>query len=333
MRIKALNILSLIVILFAFSCQDHRELTSTSQLQTQDFATGLAAPLGMAIDPKGQLWVTEVAAGKVSVITPDGKIYPVITGFSVAVSPEGTPDGLNHLAYKDGILYILHGVDDKLYKANVASFKPGDQPLTAGQLDSEPIGKFVLDYNFAEDTGESNLYNLTFGPDGDMFIADAAANAIIRRSKTGNLSVFATIPGIANPTPVGPPGIQAVPTGIVFDGQKFLVSTLFGFPFPVGKARIYQLDLNGNVSVYQEGFTSLVDIVLGADKRPLVLTVAEFGQQGPTPGTGKLTQSVGGQSTTLLQNLNMPTSIVMGHTANTYYINSLMDGKVQRITY
>lgn len=333
MRINLLNFVSLLTIVFLVSCQDHRELVSPTQLQTRDFATGLAAPLGLALDNKGQLWVTEVAAGKVSVITPDGKIHPAITGFSVGISPEGTPDGLNHLTYKDGFLYILHGVDEKLYIANVASFKPGDPPLAAGQLTSEPIGQFVLDYNFPQDTQDSNLYNLTFSPDGDLYIADAGANAIIRRSKTGALSVFATVPGIPNPTPVGPPTVQSVPTGIVFDGQKFLVTTLLGFPFPAGRARIYQIDLNGNVSLYQEGFTSLVDIALGAGQRPLVLSVAEFGQQGPTPNTGKIYQTTGGQITTLLQGLNLPTSIEAGNAANTYYVNSLASGKIQQITY
>jgi len=332
MRSKLLSLVSLLSLLLATSCLDHREPVNPSQLQVQDFASRLAAPIGLAIDDKGLLWVTEVAAGRVSVITPDGKSYPAITGFSVAVSPENTPDGLNHLIYKEGILYILHGVDEKLYIANVASFKPGDQPLTVGQLASAPIGQFVLDYKFAQDTDDSNLYNLTFGPDGDLYIADAGANAIIRRTKAGALSVFATIPGIANSTPVGPPIIQAVPTGIVFDGTKFLVSTLLGFPFPSNKARIYQVDTAGTVSLYQDGFTSLVDIILGADKQPIVVTVAEFGQMGFTPNTGRVSRTNGNQITPLLQGLNLPTSIV-GGAANTYYISSLVNGTVQKISY
>ncbi|CCH57053.1 hypothetical protein BN8_06452 [Fibrisoma limi BUZ 3] len=336
MRTNLLSIGALLACLFIAGCQDHRELGDPSQLQVQSVASGLAAPLGVATDPQGRLWVTEVAAGKVTLIMPDGQKYPVITGFNVAVSPENTPDGLNHLVYRDGMLYILHGVDEKLYKVNVASFKPGDQPFMASQLDSEPIGKFVLDYDFGpSDTQDSNLYNLTFGPDGDLYIADAGANAIIKRSKTGQLSVFATVPGIPNPTMpmVGPPFVQSVPTGIVFDGQKFLVTTLLGFPFPADKARIYQIDQAGNVSLYQEGFTSLVDIVLGANQRPIVLQVAQFGQMGPMPNTGRLLQSKNGQISGLLQGLNLPTSIEAGTAANTYYLSSLADGTIQRVTY
>jgi sugar lactone lactonase YvrE len=328
MRTKRLSLVSLFSLLLTTSCLDHRELASPNQLQVQDFASRLAAPLGMVVDNRGWIWVTEVAAGRVSVITPDGKSYPAITGFTVALSPENTPDGLNHLAFRDGVLYILHGVDEKMYKANVSSFKPGDQPMTADKLDNEPIGQFVLNYKFTEDTNDSNLYNLTFGPDGDLYIADAGANAIIRRTKTGDLSVFATFPNFK----VGSIPAQVVPTGIVFDGTKFLVTNLVGYPFPAGQSKIYQVDTNGTVSVYKDGFTSLVDIILGADKRPIVVSVAEFGAQGPIPNTGKIISTVGGQTTTLLQALNLPTSIVAG-AANTYYFSSLVDGTVKKITY
>ncbi|WP_077923999.1 MULTISPECIES: ScyD/ScyE family protein [Spirosoma] len=333
MRTSLLAALSVCTLLLLNSCQDHLVPSGPSRLRVDDVATQLAFPIGMSADNQGRIWVAETAAGMVSVIMPGGQKYPVITGFSVSISPENTPDGLNHLLYKDGMLYILHGIDEKMYIANVGSFKPGDAPVSFNTLKSEAIGQFVLDYKFTDDTEDSNLYNLTFGPDGDLFIADAGANAIIRRAKNGALSVFATLPGLPNPTQVGPPVIQAVPTGITFDGKRFLVSTLSGFPFPVGKARVFQIDVAGNVSLYQDGFTSLVDVLFAPDQNPLILEIAQFGPQGLTPKTGKLIRSVNGQATTLLEGLNLPTDIELGNAANTYYINSLADGKIQKITY
>jgi hypothetical protein len=197
-------------------------------------------------------------------------------------------------------------------------------------LPAENLSKFVVDHAFEVDTDFSNIYNLTFGPDGALYIADAGANAIIRRSQTGQLSVFAAIPGIQNPTPEGPSTIDGVPTGIVYDGEKFLVSTLTGFPFPAGQARIYQVDPAGKVSLYQEGFTTLVDIALGADNRPLVLQIATFGPQGLAPNTGTITRSTPEQNMVLLEGLNLPADLER-RGPKTWYVTSLADGKVLKV--
>ncbi len=338
MHHKSTGLLLVATLLLAVSCREidkYFDEAKPPKLTAREFASGLASPLGLAIDPKGQIWVTEAGTGKgndgsVSVITPSGKVHRVITGFTSVTSPEGTAGGICHLLYKDGLLYILHGVDGKLYFADVSSYKPGDEPLSVSDLPSENIAKFVLDYKFEVDTEFSNLYNLTFGPDGALYIADAGANAIIRRSETGKLSVFATIPGIQNPTLQGPPAIDGVPTGIVYDGEKFLVSTLTGFPFPAGKARIYQINPEGKVSLYQDGFTTLVDIDLGPDKRPLVLQLATFGPQGFAPNSGKVIRATGTQNTVLLEGLNQPTAIER-RGLKTWYVTSLADGKVLKV--
>jgi hypothetical protein len=304
------------------------------KIEVKELASGLVSPLGLAVDAKGNVWVTEVGTGKndgkVLMITENGTKYTVIEGFHSEINPqENVPAGLNHLLVKDGILWILHG-QGKMYKYDLSSFQPGKMPVKANTLNTEDIGKFVLDYPFAEDTGESNPYNLTVGPEGDLFIADAAANAIIRRSKTGNLSVFATFPNIQNPLPFGPPMIHSVPTGIAFDGQRFFVSTLTGFPFPAGKARIYQVNLSGDVSVYKEGFTTLTDITLDAKHQPVVLQFAEFGPQGFMPNTGRLTRVTAQQNALLVDQLNQPTSVAK-RDAKTYYVNSLADGKIMKV--
>ncbi|MBD0254973.1 MAG: ScyD/ScyE family protein [Cytophagales bacterium] len=337
MRTKSSALLLLAVLLLLGSCREHDKYFDEAKppaITAKEFATGLAGPLGLAVDPKGHVWVTEVGTGhndgKVSVITPNGKVYPVITQFASVISPEGLAAGLGHLVYKDGVLYILNGVDGKLYLADVSSFKPGDAPRPASELRSEDIATFVIAYPFEVDTEFSNLYNLAFGPDGGLYIADAGANAVIRRSPSGQLSVLAAIPGIPNPTPGGTAPIDAVPTGIVYDGEKFLVSTLTGFPFPEGKARIYQVSKEGLVSVYRDGFTALVDIALGPDNRPVVLQFAAPGPQGFAPSSGRITRSTTSQNTVLLEGLNLPAGIAR-RSLRSYYVTSLADGKVLRV--
>lgn len=143
------------------------------------------------------------------------------------------------------------GTGGKMYKADATVLKPG-APLKAPSLGVKNIGAFVLSQGFPD----SHPYNLVIGPNGALYITDAGANAIVRREKTGALSVLAKVPGIVNPTPVGSPQIESVPTGIIYDGQNFFVTTLLGFPFPSGKALIYKISPTGVVSVYQQGFTS-----------------------------------------------------------------------------
>ena len=323
----------LLVGLFITSC-DHRN-QPTPAISVATLTTGLVGPIGVDTDPSGRLWVTESGTGKndarLMMVTPaDGKAYPIVTGFFSETVPGGDIEGLGHLLYADGLLYILGG-DGFLYKFDIRNIQPGQTPIAAATVPREDISSFVLAYNFVNNAHDSHPYNLTLGPDGLLYISDAAANAILKRSKTGMLSVVAEIPGITNPTPVGPPQLQSVPTSIVYDGQKFLVSTLIGFPFPAGKAIVYQVDQGGGVSVYQQGFNSLTGVRLDGSLAPLVIEYGLFGQQGWMHNTGRILRANGTTSTVLLDKLDEPTDLKRVN-ANTYYLTTLGDGSVKKIT-
>lgn len=341
MRTKPITLLLLLVLLGTTGCHklfDLLDEVKPHEPVVMDYASGLSAPFGVEVDDKGNVWVAEAGTGnndgRISVITSRNKVYPVIEGFTSVFPPnEPTALGVYHLVLDGHILWALNGIEGRLYHADLSSFKPGDPPLQASELESEDIASFVLACDFGEaDTGESNPYNLTLGPDGDIYIADAAANAIIRRKAgSGDLSVFAVLPAIDNPTEMGPPAIDAVPTGIVYNGHQFLVSTLTGFPFLQYEALIYQIDLDGKVSVYQEGFTTLVDIILGADQKPVVLQYALFGQ-GFTPNTGSILQTKAQQTEVLLDEINYPLGIARKG-SRIYYVTNSVDGIVQKILF
>lgn len=315
------------------SCQDHQTIT-TSQPTITTLATGLVGAIGVETDASGRVFVSEQGTGandgRVSEVTPDGNVTPIVTGLYSYKRPDNELDATDHLLVADGMLYILNAKG--LYTLNLASIKTGNAPIAASSLTPELIQQFVIDYTFAQDTGESHLYNMTLGPDGAIYFTDAAANAIIRRSKTGQLSVVTAVPGIANPTPVGPPSIQSVPTGITYDSQQFAVSTLLGFPFPAGKAIVYRMDLTGKTSVFQQTFNSLVDIENDGAGNYLVLEFATFGAQGFTPKTGRLLRARGTSSDLIFDKLNMPTDLKVAdnHTA---YLVSMGDGTLSKITF
>jgi secreted PhoX family phosphatase len=300
-----------------------------TSLIASSFSSGFKNPIGMAFDDKGQIWVTENGTGnndaQISVVTPDGKAYPAITGFNSYISQDG-PEGLTHLLFKGGKLYILHAEDGKLYTADVSGFKPGSTPISAGTLPSEDIGTFVTSQNLTT-PAYSDAYNLTFGPDGDLYIADAGGNAIIKRnSGTGTLSLFAKIPKVNDST-------ESVPTGILYDGHQFLISGFSGFPFVAGTTNIYKVDLSGNVSIYKGGYTALTDIALTFNNNPLVLQMATFVYAPPTnvgfqPLTGEVLDDHG---KVLISGLAMPTDLLTrdGHT---FYVLSRALGTIQKLT-
>lgn len=340
MRIKINLIVYLILLICTSSCEDLLDQikdSKTLQPQVQVFATRLTAPLGMETDAMGRLWITEPGTGQaddgqLSLITPQGEVFPVVKGFPSGVSPEGAIFGLNHLVLQDGILWILHGVEGKLYKFNISSFRIGDPPLQAKDLEYEDIGTFVKSYPFEDDTDETDIFNLTIGPEGDLFMVDAGANAIIRRqAATGELSVFAIIPPIDNPSG-NPAQVEPVPTGIVFDGYKFLVCTFTGYPFPAHQATIYQVDLHGSISVYQKGLSNLTDIELGADRKPVVLEFGTWTGETFTQNSGAVVRAVPRKNTPLVSGLNFPNSIERAG-PKAYYVAQTFDGIIQKITY
>ena len=323
-------------IAFAVSCTDHEP--DPVVFTPEEFSKGeLRDPLSVTKGDNNRLWVTEQGikddstSGRVSLITPDGVVHPAIVGFRSETSVEGMPSGVTHAKYKDGILYILHGVDGRLYKANVASWNPGDAPIDYATLPFEELGSFSKSFltEIPDSLKESNLYNLAWGPEGDLFITDAAANLIIRRKPDGSKTRFASFPDIDNPLPIGPPKINFVPTGIAWDGSKFYVTSLTGFPFAPEAAEIKQVDQFGNVTDYQKGFTTLVDVELTDSNKPLVVHFANFENFAFVPGTGSIQNESKG---VVLADQVMPTDIEKVYT-NTYYVVSLGLKKVLKLTY
>lgn len=298
-------------------------------------ATGLPGPMGIEVDAKGNIWVaipgTANNDGKIVIIDANGDQHEAIINLPSRMHPGGDElEGPAHLLLDQGQLYILAA--NYLYTVDVSSHDPSQAPIDASILTGEDIAAYVLNYPFNNNFHDSHPYNMTKGPDGDIYITDAGANAIIHRKSAGDYAVLAEVPSIANPTTMGPPMVESVPTGIVFDGENFLTTTLLGFPFPEGTAVVYKISIQGAVSVYQNGFTSLVDIAKGFGDKHLVLQFATFGATGFNPNTGSLYLIDGGTKTVWADALNMPVGIKQV-SEDTWYISSMGDGTILKATY
>lgn len=347
---KMIMLIPFMVLFFLYvGCDEDDDIVTIPELEIKEIASGLAGPMGIETDAKGNIWVTESGTavpdaendthnnnGKVILITPDGQKYDAIVNLeSYANAHSGELQGTVHILRDGEMLYVLSG--DHLYRADISNFKPGDTPLDAGSLPSEDIFSIVSQWPLESNPDhDSHPYNLTKGPDGNLYIADAGANAILHRKGVNDYSILAEIPAIPNPLfpGLGGPTVQSVPTSILYDGEAFLVTSLTGFPFPAGEAIIYKVALSGEVSVYQKGFTMLVDIVEGVNSNRLVAQHASSFNpaSGFAPNSGSLIWTNGTNATVLAEGLSQPVAVkqVDDHT---WYVTSLGDGAVIKVTY
>ncbi|MCC3156218.1 ScyD/ScyE family protein [Hymenobacter sp. 15J16-1T3B] len=330
-------------LLLATACAKQTDLdqiapsaTTAQDAQTTLLTDQLVKPIGLSVDNRNRVWVSQSGTGQndasVAVVTPNGDVQTAFVGFGSAVLPNGELGALNHVLYRDGVLYILDGLNGRLYLADVSGYKNHDAPVAASTLPYISIKPFVLSQNLSTPL-DSNLYDLTFGPDGHLYIADAGANAIIKVNlATQALSVFARIANITPPS--APNQIQPVPTGIIYDGSKFLVTTLTGFPFLAGAAKILQISTSGVVSDYRTGFTALTNLAPAGNGGLLVTEYGRFVFNPPTtvgwqPSTGRVATDAGvtvagGQDRiTDIERLN----------PQFYYVLSNGAGTIQKLKY
>ncbi len=253
--------------------------------QSQSFsivADSLRLPAGVEVDAQGRVWVTESGYGfndgAVSLVQSDGSVWPVIAGLP-SFFDTTTQEGIgpwHTLALPDNRLAVTIGATGQVLIFDLTGFVPGaSAPLTPDlstwALD---IGVFVV----AEGLLESNPYSIAADAAGNLYVADAAANAIVKATPSGQLSVFATFPDFPNPLPFGPPTVDAVPTRIIAKpGGGFYVCQLTGFPFLDGAANVFALDSNGVATPYATGLTQLTDLALDESTGDLyALQVGQF---------------------------------------------------------
>jgi hypothetical protein len=348
-KITRLTVFMALLIFVFVGCNVDNDNPRSPKLSITTVVAGLAGPMGIATDSHGNIWVSESGTdkpdakgdthndnGKVIVITPSGKKVDAITHLSsyANVHSQQLQGTVHILLDKDkGMLYVLSG--DYLYRADISHFKPGDQPIDARTLPREDIASVISKIPSKNNPEhDSHPYNLTIGPDGDLYIADAGANAIVRRKGVNEYSIFAEIPLLPNPSKIGGPTIQPVPTSIWYYKNNFYVTTLTGFPFLPRQSIIYKISTSGQVSVFQKGFTMIVD-QSGSDfdNHVIVQYASSFNLKTEyAPNSGTLVWDNETSHKILADSLNQPTSITQVN-KHTWYVTSLGDGSVLKVSY
>ncbi len=208
--------------------------------------------------------------------------------FRDALGPDGEHMATTATIDRNG---NLHTVGDLM------AFEEANNPDTK-RVDSDPFGIMADD-------------------DGSMVVADAGGNSVVRVAADGTVSL------LASPAPrVLPddPDYESVPTSVVRgpDGAYYLTE-LTGYPNVPGTARVLRFRPGQEPQVYEQGFTSLVDLLFDERGRLVVLELAKNGiYNPPDTQTGRLVRVERDGSHTVLAEMVNPGGVVMSRPGEFY---------------
>jgi len=273
-------------------------------------ASGLDNPRGLAFGSDGSLYVAEAGRGGAGPCFPGpeggevcfgdtgavtrishGHVRQVVTGLpSIAAPDGGNAIGPSDVSADRGRAYFTVGLGaDPALRAQLPPLAAQAsgwllRDAARGWRQIADIAGFEATANPDGGLPDSNPQSL-LATHGGFLVADAGGNSLVRVSPNGRVSTVATFPDqlVDAPPMLGlPPGTkipsQAVPTSVVRgpDGAYY-VGTLTGFPFAPGSARVFRVVPGQAPTVYAGGFTNIIDLAFGQDRKLYVLEIAHNG--------------------------------------------------------
>lgn len=286
----------------------------------------------------------------------NGSRARVVTGLLSAAGPiQDEAQGPADVVVEGNTYYVLQ--QSMSMSAKGATGSPAT--ATAGDLISTPAGKaapkviadfdaFEASHNpdhgagpgakFAQPPIDSDPFAVV-SYQGGFAVADAAANDLLWVSPKGRISVLAVFPTQierltkseqrqlgANPAPRSLP-IQSVPSSVTVgpDGALY-VGELTGWPYKVGRARVWRVVPGAKPSIYAGGFTNISDIAFEGDDL-LVLEIAAKGLLDPSSPGALIRVSPGGARTVVVSTgLFEPTGLAVGNGSIYMSNNSIFPG-------
>ncbi|MEN8374753.1 MAG: ScyD/ScyE family protein [Gemmatimonadota bacterium] len=296
----------------------------------------LNGPMGVFVTSDGSVWVIDTGVGGDEVLTIPNPGTGVVGDYGFGESSRIlrlAPDGEHTEVARLPSLYLAPGdgaggsrvavLDGTVY-ATVGAYSVDPPPGMASvvRIDDGRAIQLVNIWDFESSNNPdgllpgSNPYGLAVGPDGDLWMTDAAGNALYRIDPaTGETEVVAVFEGVPSPIPHADRGgvmeTDPVPTGVTFDEEgNAYVSLLPGFPFAPGSSKVVKVTSDGVVTDYATDLTMLTDVRMAPDGHLYAVSIGLFTDQGPVPNSGAIIRlQEGTASEAVVSDLLFPTSI------------------------
>lgn len=265
----------------------------------------------------------EFARTQVANPGPSSPLFSSVLKVHVSASVEMTTGGFtltpaDHQALVGGQeLTLSNGGGDRIKVALIANF-PDYAP--------EPLPFYPVNVR------GSNPFDLVV-VDDQLYATDGGQNSVWQADvHSGAISVLATFPTIPNPLPIGPPAVEAVPTGIAYFEGQLLVTLLRGVPFPPGASVVEQVDpTTGDHAPFIAGLKTAIDILPvreGGDTDFLVLQHASIGPFFGSPGLVLRFDTPASSPAVAAGCLARPTSMALDEMTGTLYIAEFLTGRI-----